>query len=89
MYGAAIRNGNENDWEFAFRKYKTGQTYELGAALCCAKQPWLVLKFLEYQLKSIEVNQIPWILISCASEPQNQLLTWNFFKENWQTFYSK
>jgi aminopeptidase N len=97
VYCTAIRYGTESDWNFLANQYEKetdgNSKSELQYGMSCAREPWLINKYLNYQLDESKVRVQDTLRgLSHAFKHANSFeLAWRFFRENWilliQRFY--
>lgn len=92
VYCNAIRNGGDEEWEFAYDRSKKGAVESdnklLLAALACTKEPWLLNRLLNYSMTPSEIRKVDstFVMAAVAQNDAGAVLTWNFVKERWRTF---
>jgi hypothetical protein len=59
--------------------------------MACAKEPWLIKRFLNDQLNETKVRRQDSLrgINSAARSPYGNLITWNFVKEFWQDLFTR
>ncbi|XP_054590252.2 alanyl (membrane) aminopeptidase b, tandem duplicate 1 [Nothobranchius furzeri] len=89
VYCNAIAAGGAEEWDFAWRKFQSAsiasEADKLRAALACAKQPWLLNRYLEYTLKPklIRKQDATSTIVYIARNVIGQSLAWDFIRANW------
>lgn len=95
VYCTAIKYGSNLEWEFALEQYihesDSNSRKELQSGMSCTREPWIMNKFLNYQLNdSITRKQDSLFGLSyAASHSYSNLLTWNFVKNNWNELLAR
>ncbi|XP_062455936.1 aminopeptidase Q [Rhea pennata] len=87
-YGVAM--GSDKEWNFAWEMYnQTNSTEEekdiLLSALSCARESWLLYRYLQYGLSDtlFSSNCISNIILHVAAKDIGQRIAWEFVTENW------
>ncbi|XP_028679112.2 aminopeptidase N-like [Erpetoichthys calabaricus] len=95
IYCSAIASGGVEVWDFGWKMFRnttfTAESDRLRYALSCAKEPWLLNRYLEYSLnqeyirKQDSISTISYI----ASNVVGQSLVWDFIRSRWETLFNK
>ncbi|XP_064357103.1 aminopeptidase Q isoform X2 [Dromaius novaehollandiae] len=85
-YGVAM--GSDKEWNFAWEMYnKTNSTEEdiLLYALSCARESWLLYRYLQYGLSDtlFSSNYTSDIILHVVAKDIGQRIAWEFVTENW------
>ena len=89
VYCTAIKLGSELEWSFANEQYEkesdSNIKRSLQYAMSCAKEPWLINKYLNNQINQTKIrNQDSLIGIRYgATKSYSNMITWKFVKNNW------
>ncbi|XP_041463117.1 aminopeptidase Ey-like [Lytechinus variegatus] len=91
VYCTAIAMGGETEWSFAFDKYEStlvaSERALLLQSLACAKQPWILSKYLGMITDGVIRSQdADSVLEYVAKNPIGYDLAWRFFQNNWDFF---
>ena len=59
--------------------------------MSCAKQPWIISKYLNDQLNrsKVSLQYMETGLSASARNPHGHFITWNFVKNNWEYLIPK
>ncbi|KAL4227197.1 hypothetical protein ACF0H5_015170 [Mactra antiquata] len=93
VYCTAIREGNEEIWDFMYEKYLTAtvqaEKSRLLRALSCTRELWLLNRWLERVMDfSIVRKQDSYrVFTYVARNTVGRAATWNFFRSNWDAIY--
>ncbi|NWR74892.1 AMPQ Aminopeptidase, partial [Centropus unirufus] len=86
----AVAAGSEKEWDFALEMYNhTNSTKEdkdiLLSAMSCAREPWLLYRYLQYGLRDslFSSNSSSVIILHVATKDIGHRITWEFVTENW------
>uniref|UniRef100_A0A4W3K4Z7 Aminopeptidase n=1 Tax=Callorhinchus milii TaxID=7868 RepID=A0A4W3K4Z7_CALMI len=84
VYCNAIALGGEEEWEFAWKMFKSAtiatEEAKLRSAMACSKEPWILQRYLDYTLDSEKIRKqdatstIGYIANNVVGQP----LAWNF-----------
>ncbi|KAK3599710.1 hypothetical protein CHS0354_037183 [Potamilus streckersoni] len=96
VYCTAIEDGGQDEWEFAYNKYKTAnlaaEQSRLLSAMSCSKHTWILSRYLEMALmdggdirRQDAVSVIVWI----SRNSVGRALAWDFFRERFQSLLDK
>lgn len=94
VYCAAIRNGGNQEWEFASAQYdkeiQASQRRNIQRGMACTKQPWLISRYLNDQINSTKVRlqDATFGIQQIAMKSSSNLRTWMFVKDNWDHLIS-
>jgi hypothetical protein len=85
----SIRYGDEKEFNLVFEEAMNNETIasvknDLLLGLSCAKEQWLLNKYLDSQLE----GNILVALDNVATKSNGHLLAWYFLKSNWEKIYS-
>uniref|UniRef100_A0A8D0FCY7 Aminopeptidase n=1 Tax=Strix occidentalis caurina TaxID=311401 RepID=A0A8D0FCY7_STROC len=87
-YGVAV--GSDKEWNFAWEMYNhTGSTKEdkdiLLSAMSCAKESWLLYRYLQYGLSDtlFSSNCTSIIILYVVTKDIGHRIAWEFVTENW------
>ncbi|XP_033929108.1 aminopeptidase Q [Melopsittacus undulatus] len=87
-YGVAV--GTDKEWNFAWEMYnRTDSTKEdtdiLLSALSCAKESWLLYRYLQYGLSDtlFSANYTSVIILYAVTKDIGHRIAWEFVTENW------
>ncbi|XP_047435973.1 aminopeptidase Ey-like [Mugil cephalus] len=89
VYCSAIAAGGVEEWDFAWEMYRNAtiasEAEKLMYALSCAKEPWLLNRYLQYCLdpEKIRKQDATFTIVYIASNPIGQSLAWDFIRSNW------
>ncbi|XP_047678558.1 alanyl (membrane) aminopeptidase-like b [Tachysurus fulvidraco] len=89
IYCNAIAAGNEDDWEFAWKKYEESRVASeqdvLRYALSCTKMIWLLNRYLEYTLDPNKIRKMDVVstINYIARNVAGQALAWDFIRAQW------
>ncbi|KAK2848107.1 hypothetical protein Q7C36_009789 [Tachysurus vachellii] len=89
IYCNAIAAGNEDDWEFAWKKYEESRVASeqdvLRYALSCTKIIWLLNRYLEYTLDPNKIRKMDVVstINYIARNVAGQALAWDFIRAQW------
>ncbi|XP_039629022.1 aminopeptidase N-like isoform X2 [Polypterus senegalus] len=94
IYCSAIASGGVEEWDFGWKMFRnttfTAESDRLRYALSCAKEPWLLNRYLEYSLnqeyirKQDSISTISYI----ARNVVGQSLVWDFIQSRWETLFN-
>ncbi|KAM9460800.1 aminopeptidase N-like [Clarias gariepinus] len=93
VYCNAIAAGGVEEWDFCWTMYKkatvAAEAVKLRSALSCAKQPWLLNRFLGYTLdpEKIRKQDASGTIGSISSNVLGQPLAWDFVRANWEYLF--
>ena len=64
---------------------------EMQNALSCAREPWLLNKYLSDQLNNTKVRKQDTLygLRYACTKPLGNILAWDFIKSNWNQIYAR
>uniref|UniRef100_A0A8B9J1X7 Aminopeptidase n=1 Tax=Amazona collaria TaxID=241587 RepID=A0A8B9J1X7_9PSIT len=87
-YGVAV--GSDKEWNFAWEMYnRTDSTKEdkdiLLSAMSCAKESWLLYRYLQYGLSDtlFSANYTSVIILYAVTKDIGNRIAWEFVTENW------
>ncbi|KAM9507415.1 aminopeptidase Q isoform 2-T2 [Guaruba guarouba] len=87
-YGVAV--GSDKEWNFAWEMYnRTDSTKEdkdiLLSAMSCAKESWLLYRYLQYGLSDtlFSANYTSVIILYAVTKDIGHRIAWEFVTENW------
>ncbi|KAI5620955.1 aminopeptidase N, partial [Silurus asotus] len=89
IYCNAIAAGNEDDWDFAWKKYEEAtlatEQDVLRYALSCTKIIWLLNRYLEYTLDPNKIRKMDAVstINYIARNVAGQALAWDFIRAQW------
>lgn len=89
IYCNAIAAGDEDDWDFAWKKYQEAtiatEKNALRKGLSCTKKIWLLSRYLDYSLdpKKIKKTESLSTISLVAENVAGQALAWDFVRANW------
>ncbi|KAJ8281244.1 hypothetical protein GJAV_G00065240 [Gymnothorax javanicus] len=95
VYCSAIAAGGADEWDFAWAMFKNASSAseadKLRFALACAKQPWLLNRYLEYTLDPTKIRKQDAIstIVYISRNVVGQTLAWNFVRERWAYLFSQ
>ncbi|TSS72689.1 Aminopeptidase N [Bagarius yarrelli] len=90
IYCNAIAAGDEDDWEYAWKKYEESRVASeqdvLRYALSCTKIIWLLSRYLEYTLDPDKIRKMDAVstIRLIASNVAGQALAWDFIRAQWE-----
>ncbi|XP_066886007.1 aminopeptidase N isoform X2 [Kogia breviceps] len=93
IYCNAIAQGDQKEWDFAWRQLKQAQLVNEGdklrSALACTNQVWLLNRYLSYTLNPdlIRKQDATSTINSIASNVLGQSLAWDFVQSNWKKLF--
>lgn len=95
VYCSAIAFGGVEEWDFAWRMFKSAtlasEASRLRAAMACTKAPWLLNRYLEYTLDPTKIRKqdatstIQYISRNVVGMP----LAWNFVRAKWNLIFQQ
>jgi hypothetical protein len=83
------------EWEFASAQYdkelQASQRTNIQRAMACAKDPWLISRYLNDQIDSTKVRlqDASSGIAQVGGRTHGNLRTWTFVKDNWDYLVSK
>ncbi|CAC5387007.1 ANPEP [Mytilus coruscus] len=95
VYCTAIRYGGVEEWDFAFRKYKTSNVATekdvLLLSLSCSRDVWVLSRLLKYALMPEEIRKqdAVSIIIYISRNPIGRCLVWDFVRGNWDVIFKQ
>ncbi|KAJ8797849.1 hypothetical protein J1605_017051 [Eschrichtius robustus] len=93
IYCNAIAQGDQKEWDFAWRQLQQVQLVneadKLRSALACTNKVWLLNRYLSYTLKPdlIRKQDATSTINSIASNVLGQSLAWDFVQSNWKKLF--
>ncbi|XP_028017811.2 aminopeptidase N [Balaenoptera acutorostrata] len=93
IYCNAIAQGDQKEWDFAWRQLQQVQLVneadKLRSALACTNEVWLLNRYLSYTLKPdlIRKQDATSTINSIASNVLGQSLAWDFVQSNWKKLF--
>uniref|UniRef100_A0A4W3K4Y9 Aminopeptidase n=1 Tax=Callorhinchus milii TaxID=7868 RepID=A0A4W3K4Y9_CALMI len=95
VYCNAIALGGEEEWEFAWKMFKSAtiatEEAKLRSAMACSKEPWILQRYLDYTLDSEKIRKqdatstIGYIANNVVGQP----LAWNFVRAKWNFIFEQ
>ncbi|XP_076080855.1 aminopeptidase N-like [Mytilus galloprovincialis] len=95
VYCIAIRYGTVEEWDFAYKKYKTSNVATEKAALLislsCSRDVWVLSRFLGYTLMPEEIRKqdAVFIIVYISRNAIGRSLVWDFFRGNWDVIFKQ
>ncbi|XP_064599402.1 aminopeptidase N-like [Liolophura sinensis] len=92
IYKTAIKYGDDTEWEFVYRKYKTvesgSERNKLRMALACSRDMWILKRFLEMTLDPSEIRKqdSSMTIREISSSLLGRQLVWDFILKRWEDF---
>lgn len=92
VYCTAIRDGGQEEWDFAWQRYlNTNVASEqdvLLTNLACSREPWILRRYLEWAFTNqsesgIRKHDAAAVFVYVAINPVGRQLAFAFLKENW------
>ncbi|XP_050293862.1 aminopeptidase Ey-like [Anthonomus grandis grandis] len=90
VYCTAIRDGGQDEWDFAWNRYLNTNVASdkeiLLNALSCSKEIWILSRFLEWSItdnSAIRKHDTARVFASIAENPVGRDLAYKFLKVNW------
>ncbi|XP_032798753.2 aminopeptidase N [Daphnia magna] len=87
---AAIREGDEAEWEFALNRYMSSNVASeqavLLASMSCSEKPWILAKMLEMSLNStsgIRKQDAARVISQVAYNSLGRYMAFNFIRDKW------
>jgi hypothetical protein len=90
MFCTVVREGREGDLNYLLDKLNTINDNvikrEISNGLCCTKETWVLNKLLHDNLNGSEIlNLLKYI----SSNPNGNLIAWNFLKNHWHSLHKR
>ena len=86
----AIREGGEEEWDFAFSRYNetnvAAEKASLLSAMSCSNQAWIIGRMLEWTLNpgsGIRKQDGAAVFSRVASNPLGRYIAFNFLRDRW------
>ncbi|XP_063436761.1 aminopeptidase N-like [Mytilus trossulus] len=95
VYCIAIQYGGVEEWDFAYKKYKTSDVATEKAALLislsCSRDVWVLSRFLGYTLMPEEIRKqdAVFIIVYISRNAIGRSLVWDFFRGNWDLIFKQ
>ncbi|XP_071139480.1 aminopeptidase N-like isoform X4 [Mytilus edulis] len=95
VYCIAIRYGTVEEWDFAYKKYKTSNVATEKAALLislsCSRDVWVLSRFLGFTLipEEIRKQDALFIIVYISRNAIGRSLVWDFFRGNWDVIFKQ
>ncbi|XP_075998652.1 aminopeptidase N-like [Genypterus blacodes] len=95
VYCNAIASGGAKEWEFAWSQFKNAsiaiEADKLRSALACAKQPWLLNRYLQYTLDADKIRKqdATSTIVYIANNVVGQALAWDFVRARWTYIFTQ
>jgi len=95
VYCTAIANGDEDEWDFAFKQFQEttsgSESKTLMQAMACTKQEWLLRRYLEmaFEEKEIRRQDFSTVFISISGNSFGRMLAWEFMINFWDVLYGR
>lgn len=95
IYCNAIARGGEEEWNFAWQKFKktdnAQEADKLRTSLSCSKEPWILNRLLDYAIDTTKIRRQDTIstILYVAGNSVGQSLAWDFIRSHWKTFREK
>ncbi|CAG2231962.1 ANPEP [Mytilus edulis] len=95
VYCIAIRYGTVEEWDFAYKKYKTSNVATEKAALLislsCSRDVWVLSRFLGFTLMPEEIRKQDaiFIIVYISRNAIGRSLVWDFFRGNWDVIFKQ
>nr|CAD7259496.1 unnamed protein product [Timema shepardi] len=90
VYCSAIRVGGQDEWDFAWQRYRNTNVGSekdiLLGALGCTRETWILSRYLEWSVlenSGIRKQDSARVFSSVSSNPIGQPLAYNFFRNKW------
>ncbi|XP_007567583.1 aminopeptidase N-like [Poecilia formosa] len=95
VYCNAIAAGGAEEWEFAWKKFKSAsiaiEADKLRAAMACTTKPWLLNRYLEYTLDANQIRKQDGTstIVYIAQNVIGQSLAWDFIRARWNYIFTQ
>jgi len=89
VYCTAIQHGNRQEWDFAYRQYKSSnmaaEKDRLLHAMSCSRVPWILSRYIHIAWSNISKQDTLSTLSYISMGPVGNQLIWNYLISNWAT----
>lgn len=96
VFCTAVKHGGEEAWNFLWEKYKkahiASEKDKFMYALACAKEPWLLTRYLNWSLASdsgIRRQDGSYVFRSVGSKLYGRDLTFNYIRDKWNIIFTR
>lgn len=95
VYCNAIAFGGAEEWDFAWRMFKSAtlasEASRLRSAMACTKVPWLLNRYLDYTLDPTKIRKqdATSTIQAIASNVVGMPLAWNFIRAKWSYIFQQ
>ncbi|XP_054718668.1 aminopeptidase Ey-like [Uloborus diversus] len=96
VFCTAVKHGGEEAWEFLWERYKAAQIAsekdKFMYALACAKEPWLLTRYLNWSLSSdsgIRRQDGSYVFRSVGAKLYGRDLTFNYIRDKWNVIFER
>lgn len=96
VYCNAVKHGGEEVWDFIWQRYKTAQIAsqknKFMFSLACAKEPWLLSRYLNWSLSSnsgIRRQDGSAVFRAIGSKLFGRDLTFNYLRDKWNVIFDR
>lgn len=91
VYCTAIRQGDQQEWDFAWDRFqKTSVSSEkeiLLSALGCSRETWILARYLEMSMSDahgIRKHDVFRVFAAVSGNVMGESIAFNFIRDNWQ-----
>ncbi|CAG2231963.1 ANPEP [Mytilus edulis] len=95
VYCTAIRYGGVEEWDFAYKKYKTANVATEKAVLLlsmsCSRDVWVLSRYLKYTLIPEEIRKQDAVstIVYISRNTIGRSLVWDFVRGNWDFIFNE
>jgi hypothetical protein len=94
LFAIVLANGGEAEFDKIVSIYRNttlpDQKISALTSLGNAKQPELLLRFLEYGMsEEVRSQDVPFVFSNVASNLKGRYIAWQFLQDNWKTIYDR
>ncbi|XP_076080852.1 aminopeptidase N-like isoform X2 [Mytilus galloprovincialis] len=95
VYCTAIRYGGVEEWDFAYKKYKTSNVATEKAVLLlsmsCSRDVWVLSRYLKYTLIPEEIRKQDAVstIVYISRNTIGRSLVWDFVRGNWDFIFNE
>ncbi|XP_052084132.1 aminopeptidase N-like isoform X2 [Mytilus californianus] len=95
VYCTAIRYGGVEEWDFAYKKYKTSNVATEKAvlllSLSCSRDVWVLSRYLKYTLMPEEIRKQDAVstIVYISRNTIGRSLVWDFVRGNWDFIFNE
>ncbi|XP_067128251.1 aminopeptidase N-like [Centruroides vittatus] len=94
VYCTAIKNGEEEEWEFGWQQYKkakiASEKDKIMKALACSRTPWLLSRYLDWSLDTksgIRKQDGSYVFRAVANSEYGRDIAFNYFRDKWNKVF--